>query len=332
MIGSISNPFQPYENEINFPLADLQQLISTFSPLEINKWAEFWLQRGADYFIYNYWPEGTRADWFWGVGLPLLSEVESLISFNDQPLLLGLSGLPGCGKSSFGKWLERAAKAFKLPLRVVSLDDFYLPSPRLDLAMEGNPWGVPRGLPGSHDLDVLEETLYKFLNKGILSCPRFDKSLRDGLGDRSGWSLSRPKILLLEGWFLGSENTNTLDFDIDDNASECNEFIQRETDYRGTVQNSLKKYQSIWKRLSLIWHLKALDIDYTAKWKRQQEDHLLRTKGASLQGDSLEKFIRMIQRSIPHQNLMKINADVVAHLDIDRRIKWVGRSCDERFD
>jgi len=50
-----------------------------------------------------------------------------------------------------------------------------------------------------------------------------------------------------------------------------------------------------------------------------------RQRGASLKGDSLNKFIRMIQTAIPQSSLQLIDADVVATINTDREIKFIGR-------
>ena len=63
--------------------------------------------------------------------------------------------------------------------------------------MNGNPWNVPRGFPGSHSLDLLNQSLDTFLKTGFIS-PTFDKSLRNGKGDRSGWCELNPKVLILK--------------------------------------------------------------------------------------------------------------------------------------
>ena len=112
-------------------------------------------------------------------------------------------GLPGSGKTTFGKWLEVATTNLGWPVKVISMDDYYLPSSELDKAMYGNPWNVPRGLPGSHSIELLEDSIDTWLDTGDLHAPQFDKALREGRGDRCGWQDSQPKILVLEGWFLG---------------------------------------------------------------------------------------------------------------------------------
>ena len=63
--------------------------------------------------------------------------------------------------------LKRAVSPIKIPTKPVikrlfkiSIDDFYYDAFNLDRSMSGNPWGAPRGLPGSHDLALLSETIF----------------------------------------------------------------------------------------------------------------------------------------------------------------------------
>ena len=91
----------------------------------------------------------------------------------------------------------------KFKISVVSIDDFYLPSQEMELAIKNNPWNVSRGFPGSHSTDFMIEKLLKWKTEGKLNVPVFDKSLRNGLGDRSHWREEAPDLLIIEGWFLG---------------------------------------------------------------------------------------------------------------------------------
>ena len=90
-------------------------------------------------------------------------------------------------------------------IAVISIDDFYLPSDEMKLAIKNNPWNVSRGFPGSHSVKLMHEKLLNWKINGELNVPVFDKSLRNGLGDRSHWRLDNPDLLILEGWFLGIE-------------------------------------------------------------------------------------------------------------------------------
>ncbi len=260
------------------------------------------------------------------MGLPFLSDIERYLINSQRPLIFGISGLPGCGKTSFGKWLEVAAIELSWPLTVLSMDDFYLTADELNIAMYGNPWNVPRGLPGSHSIELLEECIDTWMQHGHLSAPQFDKALRNGLGDRSGWHQSQPKILVLEGWFLGcstDEESNKL---FENKSKNFASLTDREYEYRKVIQNSLAKYQVIWNRFKRIWHLKAIDFYGAADWKVQQEIKMMQERGSALNGKDLDSFIRMIQHSIPKESLQSINSDVVIKINKAREIKWVGKT------
>ncbi len=283
-------------------------------------WIDFWLTHDGQNIAFSSLASGTKIDWIWGLALPFLSDTMRFALDEKERTLFGISALPGCGKTSFGKWLEEAAKVFDFSIKVVSMDDFYLPKKELEEAMKGNPWGVPRGLPGSHSIELMEESIQNWISTGFLRAPKFDKALRNGRGDRSGWSESSPDILVLEGWFLGCEPIK-VPLEMDFNTKNISpKLTYEEKKYREKVQLLLLEYSSIWRRINRIWHIRSNDLSSSLQWKVQQEMEMLKTRGASLQGDSLKSFLRMIQSSIPHESLMQINSDVVIEINKSRKI------------
>ena len=197
----------------------------------------------------------------------------------------------------------------------------------MDVAMSDNPWNVPRGFPGSHSLDLLNQSLDVFLKTGVLNSPTFDKSLRDGKGDRSGWCDSEPRVLILEGWFVGCEPVSDLSkIDIKAKDEFNLSLSQSEKDYRILIQESLFEYSHIWKKFDKIWHLKSSQFNNTILWKSQQEGEMIKLKGSGLKGNNLSNFIRMIQTSIPQQSLSFINSDTTVGINQDRRINFLKTS------
>ncbi len=306
----LENPFP--EDNLKIFLAKLDW--------EYHDWINYWVEKNGSDFANSFWPNGTKKDWIWGLALPLLSDIQQKQSSQNERSLFGISALPGCGKTCLGKWLEASAKILGISLKVLSLDDFYLPSNELDLAMKDNPWEVPRGLPGSHSIDLLESSLDNWLSSGSVNAPQFDKSLRDGSGDRSGWINTQADILLLEGWFLGCHP-----LDISLNQLE-KEFVNHppltsnEKEYRSRVQNQLDKYLPIWQRIDRLWHIKLKDFTSSSHWKVEQETQMLRTRGSALKGEQLLSFVRMIQASIPQESLMNISCDVRIEINKEREI------------
>ncbi len=317
-----SNPIDP---QIFYPISPYNKLLNSLSWPDPNQWLNHWLIRGGVNLAYSAWPLGTKNDWIWGIGLPFLSDIERFI-YKKERILFGISGLPGCGKTSFGKWLEAAAYELDWPLKVISMDDFYLDSEALDKAMHGNPWKVPRALPGSHSIELLEEAIENWKTTGNLKTPKFDKALRNGLGDRCGWSNSTPKILIIEGWFLGCGLTDAKNNSMEDKSMKTKPLSTKERDYQVLVQSALKDYQPIWRRFERIWHIKAMDFISTRQWKSQQEMNLQKERGASIKGESLNLFIRMIETAIPQGDLQSIKSNVIAKLNSSRQIRWVGEN------
>ena len=137
-------------------ITDQRRLLQHLELGDVERWLAQQHKSGRYRIALDHWHPQAAPDWLWSVGLPLLSLAEK---WSGNRRLIGFSALPGCGKTTLGQWIEAAAKALDLSVQVVSLDDFYFEAKRLDEAMRGNPWGVPRALPGSHDLGLLQECL-----------------------------------------------------------------------------------------------------------------------------------------------------------------------------
>ena len=281
------------------------------------KWSDVNVQSIID----KYWKPNQKSDWKWSLTFPFFSLLEHYINTINSPIIIGFSGLPGSGKSTLGFWIDSVARELSLDIKVISLDDFYLPGKEMDFAMNGNPWNVPRGFPGSHSLDLLHQSLDTFLKTGVLSSPTFDKSLRGGKGDRSGWCEFKPKVLILEGWFVGCEPISDISKidDLDDEKFNLS-LSQREKDYRVLIQDSLLDYSKIWEKFEKIWHLKSSRFNNTILWKSHQEEEMIKLRGSGLKGNNLTDFIRMIQTSIPQQSLSFIRSDTTVEINQYRRI------------
>ena len=129
----------------------------------------------------------------------------------------------------------------------------------MELAIKNNPWNVSRGFPGSHSVKIMHDKLLNWKKSGELNVPVFDKSLRNGLGDRSYWRSGNPDLLIIEGWFLGIEP-----FSGDVNFQNLNsaELTPHELSYRKIIQSNINKYLDVWNLIDKIWHLKPLKFEY----------------------------------------------------------------------
>ncbi len=306
---------------IEFPLDEFEELIFQFGWESLNEWFKFWNSKKEKLSIDKFWDKNVHEDWIWGLALPLLSQAYKFYRHFPERRIIGISALPGTGKTTLGKWLESISLKFDFKISVISIDDFYLPSDEMKLAIKNNPWKVSRGFPGSHSIDLMNEKLLEWKICGKLNVPVFDKSLRNGLGDRSHWRNDSPDLLIVEGWFLGVKP-----YSIDSNYFEkiSPPLSAYESSYRLKIQNNLKLYLDTWKLIDQIWHLKPVKYEYMNLWKSNQEKNMLIKRGSALKNEKLLNFLRMLNVSIPHKSFDEINSDVLLLMNQDRKLIKVG--------
>ena len=307
--------------DINFPLDKFEKLIIDIGWDSMEDWFNFWNNQKNVLSIDQFWNNKVNDDWIWGLALPLLSQAYKYHYNLSDRKIIGISALPGTGKTTLGKWLEAMSLKLNFKISVISIDDFYLPSDEMKLAIKNNPWKVSRGFPGSHSVKLMYEKLLNWKINGELNVPVFDKSLRNGLGDRSHWRSDNPDLLIIEGWFLGIEPS------LDNlNYQNINPFdlSTYEYYYGDIIQNNLNKYLDVWSLIDNIWHLKPLKFEYMNIWKTNQEKEMLLQKGNALQNERLSNFLRMLNVSIPHKSFEVINSYALLLIDQERKLVEAG--------
>ena len=307
--------------KINFPIDKFEKLIIDIGWESLDDWFEFWNNKKNILSIGQFWKNKVNDDWIWGLALPLLSQAYKFKNNFDDRKIIGISALPGTGKTTLGKWLEAVSLKLNFKIAVISIDDFYLPSEEMNLAVKHNPWNVSRGFPGSHSVKLMHEKILNWKINGELKVPVFDKSLRNGLGDRSHWRSDNPDLLILEGWFLGIKPFPE-DVNYQDNKLENLTF--HESDYLLKIQKNLNDYLDTWSLLDNIWHLKPLKFEYMNKWKSNQEKEMFLKKGKALQDEKLSNFLRMLSVAIPHESFDLINSYALLLIDQERNLVEAG--------
>ena len=308
-------------SNINFPLDKFEELIINIGWNSLQDWISFWKNKNEHLSINEYWDNNVSEDWIWGLALPLLSQAYKFKNKFSDRKIIGISALPGTGKTTLGKWLEAISLKLKFKVAVISIDDFYLPYGEMKLALKNNPWNVSRGFPGSHSVLLMRETLLNWKLDGQLKVPVFDKSLRNGLGDRSHWRTDHPDLLIIEGWFLG---VKPLPNDFNDNTLITPSLTSHESSYRLNIQKHLKEYLDIWNLIDNIWQLKPIKFEYMNLWKSNQENEMFIKKGKALKDLQLSNFLRMLNVSIPNKSFDEINSDVLLLINQERKLIEVG--------
>ena len=303
--------------KINFPIDKFEKLIIDIGWESLDDWFNFWNNQKNNLSIDQFIKNKANDDWIWGLAVPLLSQAYKFQNNFSNRKIIGVSALPGTGKTTLGKWLEATSLKLNFKIAVISIDDFYLPSDEMNLAIKNNPWNVSRGFPGSHSVRLMNEKLLNWKINGELNVPVFDKSLRNGLGDRSHWRSDNPDLLILEGWFLGIE---PLSLDINNKNIEPFILTSHESEYRLKIQKNLIEYLDVWSLIDNIWHLKPLKFEYMNMWKSNQEQEMFLQKGKALQDKKLSNFLRMLNVSLPHKSFDFINSYALLLIDQERNL------------
>ena len=305
--------------DFNFPLGSFEKLIIDIGWESLDDWFNFWNNQKNILSIDQYWNNNVNDDWIWGLALPLLSQAYKFQNNFSERKIIGISALPGTGKTTLGKWLEAISLKLNFKIAVISIDDFYLPSDEMKIAINNNPWNVSRGFPGSHSVKLMHEKLLNWKINGELNVPVFDKSLRNGLGDRSHWRFDSPDLLIIEGWFLGIKPFYG-DINVNYQNIDSIELNSNELSYRYIIQKNLKKYLDVWSLIDNIWHLKPLEFEFMNMWKTNQEKEMFLKKGTALQDHNLSNFLRMLNVSIPHKSFDFINSYALLLIDQERKL------------
>jgi D-glycerate 3-kinase len=234
--------------------------------------------------------------------LPLLHRLQQLAGQGLRPAI-GLNAPVGAGKSSLCRLLAGLAPQLGLGLAVASIDDVYLPWEERLRALAGNPFGVTRVPPGSHDPALLRRCLTDWRAGAPLHLPRFDKTLRDGEGDRCGEQVLQADALLLEGWLIGCRPLGPALTSLDLDALMANAgprtLTAEERAWLPRWDRELQAYEPAWAQLDELWVLRPLNWSLPRRWRFQAEARQRRSGGAALAPAALERLVRASLCSLP---------------------------------
>lgn len=236
------------------------------------------------------------------LALPLLQRLEAGLGNGtaQRRPVLALNGPVGAGKTSLGRALERLAPLGGLRLMVVSIDDLYLPAEQRRQVLAGNPFGVSRVPPGSHDLPLLLAALKAWRAGGPLRLPGFDKTLAGGEGQRSGWRAQPADALVIEGWLMGCRalGPQALEAGLQSGAG-LEALTTEERQWLPFWDRHLAGYGDLWDACDGLWLLRPQRWSLPRRWRFQAEARQRRSGGGWLTADKLDGLVRATVRSLP---------------------------------
>ena len=256
--------------------------------------------------------------------LPLARRLPPMLGGRRQ-LFLGINGAQGTGKSTLADFLRLAAESmFDWNVAVLSIDDFYFTlAERKRLAGKVHPLLTTRGVPGTHDTDMLAHYLERLQRLGDserIAVPRFDKAV-DDRADEARWPVVQGPIelVILEGWCVGTVAQSNTELQRPVNALERDE--DPDGIWRQYVNDRLKaKYEPIFAQLDALIFIGAPNFDAILRWRLEQEEKLAVTSPANSSGlmnkEQITRFIQFYER-LTRENLATLpnRADSVFRLD-----------------
>lgn len=258
-------------------------------------------------------PDGTGSHVSWeAADQAAAGAIAARHARSGRPVLAGLAGAQGSGKSTMAPRLAAQLAERGLRTEVLTLDDFYLTrAERTALAREIHPLLATRGVPGTHDTDLLADALDALLAGRGTRVPLFDKAADDRAGTRD--VAGGCDVVLLEGWCIGARAE-----DADSLIAPINA-LEREADADGAWRRWVNgrlggDYAALFSRIDYGVMLRAPDFAVVERWRAEQEEHL---GSGGMTRAALRRFVQHFER-ITRAMLADPPADLVLDLDPQR--------------
>ncbi len=242
----------------------------------------------------------------------------------DRPVLIGVSGAQGSGKTTACQQLVAANPAYAN----FSIDDVYLDAQqRADLAARTHPLFVTRGPPGTHDIALARETIAELKRlppplegEGArrwgdgVPLPRYDK-IKDVMKPRGDWPVfkGRPEAILVDGWCLGALPAPP--------SPPLNAVEEEDTDGRWReIQNEYLRtsYAEWFAEFDAIVYLQAPSWEIVRRWRGEQEVTLRGRPLTTEEEAWIDRFIQHYERITRSMIAGGVMAAKVVRLSEDR--------------
>ena len=222
-----------------------------------------------------------------------------------KPLIIGLAGGQGIGKTTITSIITIILKKyFKLNAFKISIDDFYKTrKQRILLSKNKHPLLMTRGVPGTHDINIMLNFFRKIKVKKFksLKLPKFNKAVDERCKKNLWYKIkSKPDVVIFEGWCVGAKSQNFRQLRKPINSLER---IHDQTfKWRQYVNYQLEtKYKKLFNQLDGLLYLRAKNFSLLRRWRLKQEKKLwLKSKNKKnlkiMNKDQVKNFMDTYQR------------------------------------
>ncbi|PZD72997.1 Uridine kinase [Acaryochloris thomasi RCC1774] len=227
-------------------------------------------------------------DLLWQFWLPLAQRLIQTHQQLNRPLIQGILGMQGAGKSTLTAMLCLILQQLGYTSLTLSIDDLYKTYADRQQLQQQDPRLIWRGPPGTHDIDIGIEILDRLRFAQAVDIPRFDKSAHNGQGDRSGFESAQPAdIVLFEGWFTGL-------FPLPDSAFEDPPApinTPEDLTFAQEMNQALNDYSPLWERLDSLIVLQLADYQLSKRWRINAERVAIATGKTGMDKTEVEQFV-----------------------------------------
>jgi len=305
-LGSGLTPEQQWQLQV-WELAD-QRRAAAFGITSTNVQAT--IQKRTQLLIEVYpairqaWENWPVLELLWTFWLPLAQHLVAQRQQLDRPLVQGILGGQGSGKTTLCSVLLVILNHLGYPAVSFSLDDLYKTHAERQLLQQQDPRFRWRGPPGTHDVELGIQTLERLRhpNGEPVAIPRFDKSAYGGSGDRTQpeW-VTGVEIVLFEGWFVGVCPVDPAVL------AAAPSPINTESDRAFALETNeqLKEYLPLWKLLDQLLILWPQDYRLSQQWRQQAEQEAVAAGKSGMSNAEIAQFVNYFWQALHPELLIR---------------------------
>lgn len=246
--------------------------------------------------VRQFWQEQCQIATFpletlWRVWMPLALQLAKARQQQDRPYIQGILGMQGAGKTTLTTVLQLILRQLGYSCCCLSIDDLYKTYAERQQIQAQDPRLKWRGPPGTHDVQLGIQLLDQFRAADAnlsIQVPRFDKSVWDGQGDRSGLeTVPAVDIVLFEGWFVGARPIDPQLFD----QAPAPITTAADRQFAVDMNRRLQDYLPLWERLDSLMVLNLSDYHLSKQWRQEAERKAIASGNAGMSDAEIDQFV-----------------------------------------
>jgi len=234
-----------------------------------------------------------------------------------------IAGSQGSGKSSLSKLIKLYLEKFYYKsVIIISMDDFYLSKKqRTRLSKNIHPLFLTRGVPGTHDLGLMNKKIKQILNKEFpIYLPIFDKV--SDARKRTYQKVLKADVIIFEGWCAGAQPVD-LNY-LQKNFNNLEKHKDKNFIWRNSYNKYLNEYQKIFSKFNYFIYFQFNQWDHVLNWKYKQELELRDKKKDLALKKYLKEFIQYYEKVSKWMHLkVPKYCNILIKLDAHQKIKSI---------